>query len=117
MRLKVLLPTETFIDTPAVKITAEAENGSFCLEPRHIDFVAALVPGLLTFVRDSGEEVFLGVDEGTLIKCEAQVLVSTRNAVSGTDLTQLRATVESQFRALDERERLGVIWYENPTLP
>ena len=30
----------------SVKLVAEAPNGAFCLLPRHVDFVAALVPGL-----------------------------------------------------------------------
>lgn len=106
MRLKVLLPTEILIDTAVTKVVAEAGNGSFCLLPRHIDFVTALVPGLLSFVTAAGQEEFVAVDEGTLIKCGAEVLVSTRNAVRGPDLGALRQTIEEQFRVLDERELL-----------
>ena len=72
MRLKVLLPTKVLIDEPVAKVIAEAENGSFCLEERHIDFVAALVPGLLSFRTPHNEEVFVAVDEGTLVKCGAE---------------------------------------------
>lgn len=107
MRLKVLLPTEILIDEAAKKIVAEAENGSFCLLPRHIDFVAALVPGLLSFVSSEDQEKFLAVDEGILVKCGPQVTVSTRNAVVGADLGTLRQTVEQQFQVLDERERMA----------
>ena len=104
MRLKVLLPTGVLIDTEVTKVIAEAEDGAFCLLPRHVDFVAALVPGLLSFVPLAGHEAFLAVDEGTLVKCGAEVLVSTRQAVPGSDLGQLRQTVETQLRQLDERE-------------
>ena len=106
MKLKVLLPNEVMVDRAVTKVIAEAENGSFCLLPRHIDFVAALVPGILSFESSSGEEVFLAVDEGILVKCGAEVLVSTRNAVRGADLETLKQTVEKQFRVLDEREKL-----------
>ena len=47
MKLKVLLPTEIFINEEVEKVVAEADNGYFCLLPRHVDFVSALVPGLL----------------------------------------------------------------------
>jgi len=107
MILKVLLPTEVLINEPVLKIIAEAGNGSFCLEPRHVDFVAALVPGLLTFYPLNGGEVFLGVDAGTLVKCDAEVLVSVRDAVRGTELSQIRQAVENRFRQLDETERLA----------
>ncbi|MRR08239.1 MAG: F0F1 ATP synthase subunit epsilon, partial [Deltaproteobacteria bacterium] len=83
----------------------EAENGSFCLLPRHIDFLAALVPGLLSFENQAGDEEFLAIDEGVLVKCGAEVMVSTRNAVRGVPLGQLREAVEKQFRVLDEREQ------------
>ena len=107
MRLKVLLPTEILIDEAVKKIVAEAENGSFCLLPRHIDFVAALVPGLLSFVSAEDQEEFLAVDEGILVKCGSQVTVSTRNAVLGPDLGTLKQTIEEQFQVLDERERMA----------
>jgi len=105
MKLKILLPTEILFDGEISKLTAEAENGSFCLLPRHIDFVAALVPGILSYIPAENGERFLAVDEGTLVKCGAEVLVSTRNAVQGTDLESLKETVEKQFKAADEQQR------------
>ena len=106
MQLKVLLPIEVLIDEAVSKITAEAENGSFCLLPNHVDFLAGLVPGLLLFESSQGEEVFLAVDEGILVKCGSEVLVLVRNAVRGTDLETLKNTVEQEFLSLDEREQM-----------
>ncbi|MDJ0677612.1 MAG: F0F1 ATP synthase subunit epsilon [Calothrix sp. MO_167.B42] len=106
MKLKVLLPTEVLINEAASKITAEAENGCFCLLPNHVDFVAGLVPGLLLFESREGEEIFLAVDEGILVKCGLEVLVSVRNAIRGTDLETLKNTVEQEFQSLDEREKM-----------
>lgn len=105
MRLTVTLPTGVLVDQKVTKVTAEAENGSFCLLPRHIDFLAALVPGLLSFEDEAGQEEFLAIDEGVLVKCGTEVMVSTRNAVRGAPLGQLRQAVEQRFRALDEREQ------------
>ena len=107
MRLKVFLPTEILLDTEVTKVIAEAENGTFCLLPRHVDFVAALVPGLLAYCTDDGQEVFLGIDEGILVKCGAEVLVSTRHAVQGPDLGTLQRTIDEQFRVLDEKEKMA----------
>jgi F-type H+-transporting ATPase subunit epsilon len=105
MKLTVLLPTGVLVDQEVTKVTAEAENGSFCLLPRHIDFLAALVPGLLSFENGTGDEEFLAVDEGILVKCGPDVMVSTRNAVRGVPLGQLRQAVKERFHILDERER------------
>lgn len=105
MNLKVLLPTEILVNEEAGKVVAEAANGSFCLQPLHIDFVAALVPGLLMFEDAHGAEIFLAIDEGVLVKCGDEVLVSSRRAVRGPSFEELQETVEREFRALNERER------------
>ena len=106
MKLKVLTPTVVLIDREVTKVTAEAENGHFCLLSNHVDFVAALVPGVLSYTTKTKEEIFVAVDEGILVKCGAEVLVSTRNAVEGDNLETLKQTVTEQFQALDEKERL-----------
>jgi F-type H+-transporting ATPase subunit epsilon len=105
MRLKVALPTEILIDREVIKVIAEAENGSFCLLPRHVGFAAALVPGVVSFVTPEGHEEFVAVDKGILVKCGPEVLISTGNAVIGPDLGALRKTIEDQFRIMDDRER------------
>jgi F-type H+-transporting ATPase subunit epsilon len=107
MNLHVFLPTEILLNEVVSKVIAEGENGLFCLLPRHIDFVSALVPGILSFVLETGQEEFVAVDEGILVKCGAEVLVSSRQAVRGAQLGDLRQTVEEQFRVLDEREKLA----------
>ena len=86
MRLKVLLPSEILVDQEVAKVIAEGQNGEFCLLPRHVDFLSALVPGIFLYATPDGREQFLAVDEGILVKCGLEVLVSTRNAVSGAEL-------------------------------
>jgi F-type H+-transporting ATPase subunit epsilon len=106
MNLKVLLPTEILVDEAVRKVTAEAANGSFCLLPKHVDFVAALVPGLLAFETEKeGQEVFVAVAEGVLVKSGQEVLVSVRNAARGGDLGEMRQIVEEKFKILDDKEK------------
>src|SRR5690606_19528892 len=88
----------------AVKVVAEAQDGSFCLLPRHIDFVAALVPGILAVTAADGDETFFAVDEGVLVKHGAEVVVSTWNAVKGR-LGELRESVIADMQGLDDDER------------
>ncbi|MCP4386478.1 MAG: F0F1 ATP synthase subunit epsilon [Hyphomicrobiales bacterium] len=105
MRLKVLLPASVLVDEDAVRIVAEAEDGSFGVLPRHIDFLSALKPGVLVFEMRGGGERFVGHDLGIFVKRGSEVLVSTRKAVLGTDLAALRETIEREFKTLDERSR------------
>ncbi len=106
MKLKILIPTEVLVDREVTKVIAEAENGSFCLLPHHIDFVAALVPGILSYTTTTEEEIFVAVDQGILVKCAQEVFVSTLNAVEGNSLENLKQTVTKQFQVLNEKERL-----------
>jgi F-type H+-transporting ATPase subunit epsilon len=107
MNLKVLLPSEILLQQEASKVIAEALNGSFCLLEHHVDFVASLAPGILSFQPAGGGEELLAVDEGTLVKFGSEVLVSVRNAVRGSDLGKLRQVVEETFRTLDEKEKVA----------
>lgn len=105
MKLKILLPFQVFAEkTEVLRIVAETREGSFGLLPHRLDCVAGLVPGILSYETAADGEVFVAVDEGVLVKTGAEVLVSVRRALGGTDLGQLRASVESEFLTLDENE-------------
>ncbi len=105
MNFKILLPYKVFVHRDVDKVKAEAINGSFCLLPRHIDFVAALVPGLLSVQRSGSPEEYYATDEGVIVKKGDEVLVSTRNAVIIPDLGRLEGLVEEQFKTIDDREK------------
>jgi len=105
MKLTLLLPTKILIDEEVEKVGAESSYGTFTILPRHIDFTTILTPGLLSFQTAGGVEEFLAVDEGVLVKCGEQIRISTGRAVYGPDLAQLRATIQAEFRALDQQER------------
>ena len=106
MMLRILLPAEVMLKQEVKKIVAEAENGSFCLMPNHIDFVATLSPGIFTYELVSGAQEILAMDVGTLVKKGSDVLVSTRNAVRAPDLGKLKQVVVQEYEALDEREKM-----------
>ena len=106
MHLKVLLPFQIFAEKTGVsRIVAETRDGSFGLLPHRLDCIAALVPGILVFETEAEGEVYVAVDEGVLVKTGADVLVSVRRAIDGTDLGQLRDSVEKEFLTLDDQEQ------------
>ena len=106
MDLLVLLPGREVLRTPAVRISAEGSTGAFTLLPDHIDLLAALVPGILSYqVHPEEEEAYVAIDEGLLVKRGAAVVASVRRAVPSADLLSLRRTLEEEFLRLDESER------------
>ncbi len=106
MNLRILLPFEIFAEKKGVsRIVADGRDGSFGLLPHRLDCTAALVPGILTYETEAEGEVYVAVDEGVLIKTGQDVIVSVRDAIFGTDLSQLREAVEKEFLTLDESEQ------------
>jgi F-type H+-transporting ATPase subunit epsilon len=104
--LKILLPARVFMEKTGVqRIVAETGEGSFGLLPQRLDCVAALVPGILGYATQDAGMQYLAVDEGVLVKTGAQVLVSVRRAIAGTDLEQLHEAVKRKFLTLHGQEQ------------
>jgi F-type H+-transporting ATPase subunit epsilon len=106
MNLRILLPFGVFAKKADVlRIVADTTDGSCGLLPNRLDCVAALVPGILMYeTKDSGT-FYIGIDQGVLVKAGAQVTVSVRHAIGGSDLALLKDAVERDFLKLDEQER------------
>jgi F-type H+-transporting ATPase subunit epsilon len=106
MNLRILLPFGVFAEKADVlRVVAETTDGSCGLLPHRLDCVAALVPGILTYEAKDRVTVYVAIDQGVLVKAGAQVTVSVRRAIGGSDLGQLKAAVEREFLKLDEQER------------
>lgn len=96
MNLRVVCPTGIELDETVQKVVAEGVNGSFCLLPHHVDYMAILASSILIYVVDASER-FVAVDGGVLTKQEQRVLVATSLAVQSADLEALRTTVADVF--------------------
>ena len=106
MNLRILLPFGVFAEKADVsRVIAETSDGSYGLLPNRLDCVAALVPGILSYEAKGCGTVYVGIDQGVLVKTGGQVTVSVRRAVGGTDLGQLKDAVARDFLKLDEQER------------
>jgi F-type H+-transporting ATPase subunit epsilon len=106
MNLAVLLPFRIFTQVADVaRVVVETRQGAFGLLPHRLDCVAALGPGILTYATSADGPVYVAVDQGVVVKSGADVRVSVRRAIGGTDLGQLRAAVLHDFLELDTREQ------------
>ena len=106
MNLRILLPFGVFAEqSDVMRIVADTTDGSYGILPHRLDCVAALVPGILTYEAKDSPTVYVGIDQGVLVKAGAQVTVSVRRAIGGSDLGQLKDAVERDFLKLDDQER------------
>lgn len=95
LQLKVMEPERILVRKAVDKVIAEGVNGSFCIKPKHIDFVSALKSGILQYQSEE-QEHYIAVDEGILVKCGDLVMVSVLNGVEGMDLSKLEQAVRKQ---------------------
>ncbi len=105
VQVKVVLPTHVLLDVGVARLVAEAVDGSFGVLPRHVDFVASLRPGVLALTLRDGTELFVGHDVGIFVKQGREVLVSVRQAVRGTRLSELRQQVREELATVMEAEQ------------
>jgi len=106
MHLRILLPARVFADIDAVaSVVVETLAGSVGLLPHRLDCIAALSPGILSYASSNLGKVYVALDGGVMAKNGGDVWVSTRRAISGTDLAALHATVKQEFESVDIRER------------
>lgn len=108
MQLKVLEPERMIVDIQADKVIAEGQNGSFCIEPRHVDFVSVLKTGILLYTLGD-QEYYIAVDEGILVKCGRQVLVSVLNAIKGDTLEELEQRILKGFKKTEAMNQASKI--------
>ena len=102
--LRVVTPGSVVIDREVDQISAESTQGWFTMMPRHLDAVVDLTQGLVVYVAD-GQESFLAVDGGTLVKCGSSVDIATSEAFLGATARELHHELRASFADLDERER------------
>ncbi|MBU0908998.1 MAG: F0F1 ATP synthase subunit epsilon [Proteobacteria bacterium] len=104
--LGIYLPTRICWQADTVrKVIAEGLEGYFTLLPRHVDYIAVLVPGVLTVVDNAGQTFYFAVDHGSLVKQGGKVNISTRNCIEGKDFRSLVNIVATEFYQLDDLEK------------
>ena len=102
--LTILLPTTKYLEEKVSKTRGEGLEGEFCLKPKHLDYATALKPGIFSYVSENGQEHFLAIDSGILVKQGTEVMITTRQAVAG-ELGQLNQEVEKMLVEREEHEK------------
>ena len=105
MWLEVMIPSRVVLRDEASAVVAEGAEGSFGILPRHVDWVSALEPGLLTYETAGGDTEHVALDTGVLVKQGRRVLVSAYSAARHRDIDRLRDAVSSFFDNLDEKDK------------
>lgn len=119
MQLQVYSSACLLLDKTVVKIIAEAGDGSFCLLPRHIDFLAELPLGLIQLQPLNEPPSYCAVDKGILVKCGRKVSVVAFSAAYSEDIERLNAVIAQQYgaqSAVEEQARSALARLEAAAL-
>lgn len=104
MTLRIFSPTGIVLDTPVNQVDFEAIDGFFTLLPRHTDMVSALKAGILTYHKGENRS-YIACNRGVLVKKNDVVSVSTKLAISGSNLKELEQKIAVDFKALEEERK------------
>jgi F-type H+-transporting ATPase subunit epsilon len=110
-----MVPTQVVVNALVKRVVVDTTRGSHGFLPRHIDFAAALVPGVLSYVDGDDQLGFVAVDGGVLVKKGAELLVSTPDAAHARALGELGSFIKAKARRRQELERTNralLAWLE-----
>jgi F-type H+-transporting ATPase subunit epsilon len=107
VRLRITTPLAVVVDEDGVlALRAEDGSGGFGIQPMHADFLTSLAISVVSWKSRSGARRYCAVRRGVLsVTAGRDIVVATREAVTGDDLATLDETVLAQFRADVETER------------
>jgi F-type H+-transporting ATPase subunit epsilon len=103
--LKVVLPFEILLEQKGVtRLVVETTHGSIGVLPLRLDCVAFLVPGIVVYEVD-GEERYVAVAEGILVKTGSLLTLSVRHGITGVDVKELQNRARESFLKREKGEK------------
>ena len=105
IELEILAPDRVVLRTRVVSLQAGDASGRFGLKTGHEDFLTVLVPCVVRFHGENGEEGFGAVDGGVLLLEEGRISIVTRDAVIAERLDQVTDAAAAMLKARKQKEQ------------
>ncbi len=105
MKLLISTPEKVYLSKEVSSITVDTAMGSMGFLERHIDFVTAIEPGILSLRTEDGREEYVALFEGILIKQADTIDISTRHALQSDNLPQLEESLERYYKETEQKEK------------
>ena len=105
MNLQVYSPLEKVLQTDIQKVVFETLNGYQTLLPKHVDYVAALNTGIISYVTTDGEEGYLACHEGVVVKKAQQVTISAQGVLWADTLDELQENIAVSYKENEEQRK------------
>ena len=105
MQLKVTSPIGIILEKEVQKIDFEALDGHFTILPRHIDFVSAMPPNIVSYQTPDRQTHYMACNRGIFVKKGDAVFMSVHKAVLSETLEDLSQIIEGEFKQEDEERK------------
>jgi F-type H+-transporting ATPase subunit epsilon len=107
MKLRIVTPLDVAVDEDGVTaLRAEDATGGFGILPGHADFLTSLVTGVVRWTAQDGVRKYCAVRRGQLsVTGGSMIDITTREAVTGSDLAGLQQQVVARFEAARQSEQ------------
>lgn len=105
MKLYMGTPLGSILNCEINKIIVECLDGYHTLLPKHIDFVSAIKPGIVIYTDNKNEEKYAACHQGIIVKKGAAVTITTRHAILGNTLDELKTVILQEFKRDDEKRK------------
>ncbi|MBD3375194.1 hypothetical protein GF406_09175 [candidate division KSB1 bacterium] len=105
MKLLISTPEKVYLSKEVSSVIVDTAMGSMGFLERHIDFVTAIKPGILTLRNNDGREEYVALFEGILIKQANTIDISTRHALQSDNLPQLEESLERYYKETEQKEK------------
>jgi F-type H+-transporting ATPase subunit epsilon len=101
VRLRITTPLAVVVDEDGVlALRAEDASGGFGILPMHADFLTSLAISVVSWKVGDETKRYCAVRGGVLsVTAGRDIVVATREAVTGDDLSTLDETVLARFRS------------------
>lgn len=105
MKLVICSPLETVVDAEISKISFEALDGYRTLLPKHVDYVSALGPGIISYIPQGDTVKYVACHQGIIVKQGAKVTVSAQGTVKGNTLAELKDLIQQNYKKNEEHRK------------
>ena len=107
LNLRIYTPNKLFVDETIKKITVYGNEGCFTILPKHLDYVSSFDDCMLYFTKTNNERVFIGANQGVLVKSGREIQISTFNAVNGgNSIEELKTKLLSAINTKDVKHKI-----------
>ncbi|MDR1494762.1 MAG: hypothetical protein LBI29_01855 [Rickettsiales bacterium] len=99
LNLRIYTPQKLFLEETIIKIKVSEKGCNYTILPRHIDYLSSFSRSTISFRKLSGEEIFVWLNQGILVKCGREIQISVFSAVNGgSSVANLKLTMDNTVK-------------------